>query len=34
MKLSIWTSYYMDLSPENAILELAKNGIKYTEIIR
>lgn len=27
-----WTSYYMDLSPEDAILEIAKNGYKYAEL--
>ena len=32
MKLSMWSSYYMDLSPEDAILELAKHGIHYTEL--
>ena len=32
MKLSIWSSYYMDLSPENAILEIAKQGWNYTEL--
>ncbi len=32
MKLSVWSSYYVDLSPEDAILELAKNGIHYTEL--
>ena len=32
MKLSIWSSYYMELSPEDAILEIAKNGYHYTEL--
>lgn len=32
MNLSIWSSYYMDLSPEDAILELEKNGIEYCEL--
>ena len=32
MKLSIWSSYYVDLSPEDAILEIAKQGYKYTEL--
>ena len=32
MKLSIWSSYYIDLSPEDAILEIAKQGYKYTEL--
>ncbi len=32
MKLSMWSSYYIDLSPEEAILELKKNGYNYTEL--
>ena len=32
MKLSMWSSYYMDLSPEDAILELEKHGYGYTEL--
>lgn len=32
MKLSMWSSYYIDLSPEEAILELEKNGYGYTEL--
>lgn len=32
MKLSIWSSYYMDLSPEEAILEIEKNGYEYMEL--
>jgi len=32
MKLSMWSSYYIDLSPEDAILELAKHDIHYTEL--
>lgn len=32
MKTSMWSSYYMELSPEDAILELAKNGYHYTEL--
>ena len=32
MKLSIWSSYYRDLSPEDAILEFEKNGIRYCEL--
>ena len=32
MKLSVWSSYYIELSPEDAILELAKHGIHYTEL--
>lgn len=32
MKLSIWSSYYAELSPEDAIVEIAKNGYSYTEL--
>ncbi len=32
MDLSVWSSYYMELSPEDAIRELSKHGIKYTEL--
>ena len=32
MKLSVWTSYYIELSPEEAISELKKHGINYTEL--
>lgn len=32
MKLSIWSAFYVDLSPEDMILELARNGIHYTEL--
>ncbi len=32
MKISIWTSYYIDLSPEDAIKELAKDGLRYAEL--
>ena len=32
MKLSMWSSYYIDLSPEDAILELEKNGYSYCEL--
>ncbi len=32
MNLSVWSSYYIDLSPEDAILELKKQGIDYTEL--
>lgn len=32
MKLSIWTSYFWDLSPENALLELKKHGFDYCEL--
>lgn len=32
MKLSIWSSYYMDLSPEEMVLELEKQGLQYCEL--
>lgn len=32
MKLSMWSSYYIELSPEDAILELEKYGYKYSEL--
>lgn len=32
MKLSVWTSYYIELSPEEALAELKKHGINYTEL--
>lgn len=32
MKLSVWSSYYIDLSPEAAIAELARHGIHYCEL--
>ena len=32
MKLSMWSSYYIDLSPEDAIVELEKNGYSYCEL--
>ena len=32
MKLSVWSSFYVELSPEDAILELVKHGIHYTEL--
>ena len=31
-KLSVWTSYYVELGPEEAILELKKNGIVCAEL--
>lgn len=31
-RLSVWTSYYVDLSPEDALLELKKHGINSTEL--
>ena len=32
MKLSMWSSYYSELSPEDAILELEKYGYTYSEL--
>lgn len=32
MKLSMWSAYYVDLSPEDAVLELEKNGYAYSEL--
>lgn len=32
MNLSVWSSYYIELSPEDAITEFAKHGINYTEL--
>lgn len=32
MKLSMWSSYYINLSPEDAMLELKKNGYDYVEL--
>ena len=32
MKLSMWSSYYWGLSPEDTILELEKYGYHYTEL--
>ncbi|MBP3293969.1 MAG: hypothetical protein J6N32_09480, partial [Clostridia bacterium] len=31
-KLAVWTSYYVDLSPEDAVLELKKWGINASEL--
>lgn len=31
-KLSVWTSYYVDLSPEEAVLEMKKWGIDASEL--
>jgi len=31
-ELSVWSAYYIDLSPEDAVLELKKNGIYATEL--
>lgn len=32
MKLSVWSSYYIHLSPEDALRELTRNGIFYSEL--
>ena len=32
MKLSVWSSYYVELSPEDALLELKKFGYDYCEL--
>lgn len=32
MKLSMWSSYYVELSPEDAMMELRKNGYEYCEL--
>ena len=32
IKLSIWSSYYVDLSPKEAIDEIARCGYRYTEL--
>ena len=31
-KLSVWTAYYVELSPEDAVLELKKHGIMAAEL--
>lgn len=31
-KLGIWSAYYIDLSPEEAVDEIAKAGFKYSEL--
>ena len=31
-RLGVWTSYYIDLGPEEAVLELKKHGITATEL--
>lgn len=31
-KLSVWTSYYVDLGPEEAVLEMKKHGIDASEL--
>ena len=30
--LSVWTSYYVQLSPEDAVLELKKHGLSCAEL--
>lgn len=30
-KLAVWSSYYVDLSPEEAVLEMKKHCIQYSE---
>lgn len=32
MKLSVWSSYYFDLSPEEMLCEFKKHGFKYCEL--
>lgn len=32
MKLSIWSSYYVDLSPEEMVCEFEKHGMQYSEL--
>lgn len=32
IKLSVWSSYYVDLSPEDALCEIARHGYRYTEL--
>ena len=32
MELSIWSSYYIELSPEDAILRLKQNGLNSVEL--
>ena len=32
MKLSVWSAYYIDLSPEDALRELKKHGYDYCEL--
>jgi len=31
IKFSVWSSYYVDLSPEDALCEIARHGYRYTE---
>ena len=31
-KLSMWSSYYIDLNPYEMVLELEKNGYEYSEL--
>lgn len=30
--LAVWTSYYIEMTPEDAVLELKKYGLKYAEL--
>ena len=32
MKLAMWSSYYHDIQPEDAVLELEKHGFRYSEL--
>ena len=32
MKLAMWTSYYVEMSPEDAVTELKNNGYDYCEL--
>ena len=32
MKLSVWSSYYVDLTPEDALRELKAHGYSYCEL--
>lgn len=31
-KFSIWSSYYIDLSPKEMVLEFERNGVRYSEL--
>ena len=32
MKLSMWSSYYHDIQPEDMVVELEKHGYEYSEL--
>lgn len=32
MKLAMWSSYYHDIQPEDAVLEMEKHGYRYSEL--